>query len=677
MLSKSASVLAMVAVIVLVGVPVEMGRASPSDDHTGATSAADADLAAAGRAAAAPAHSRPVSPSSPDGGTAPGIAGGGPLTDWPQLDVPGAQPNIVVFYLDDTNPAEGRLWNYPARTPAIHDLFLERGVNFPNAIGETALCCPGRASLLTGLHTHNHGVTYNNVRLFNPAEHVGREMKRAGYDTFWIGKYMNHPNRLSAADWSRHGAGWTQLDVFRNAPDAHAHYYYYYDLFTKQGNVHYGKYHSTRMISDRAVLRMRQSSPETPLFMVLSIYNTHGPNIPMPEFRNDPRCAAVAPWKPPNYNEADVSDKPGFVRSLPLLSNRDGWPMKTMCEEMLGVDWLIKRVTDELAAEGRLDNTLLVFTADNGMAWGQHRLGQVKQSPYAEPVPLYMSWPARWGSAPRTIDDIAVNIDLAPTFCDLGGCTLGPYPGGQAHADGVSLLPLLDGTAESTGRDAVLGASYSKRPYTGLRTTPSNPLGRWHYIEYKDGFRELYDLANDPWELDNLAYEASTASLRSQLAARLAQLRREGRGAAKPPRADGTIAFAGSTSFVGNNIYSATAIPDQTRKRSGVSRGSRIDYLVRVQNDGELTGSFNVYAESSGSATMSVRYLYGGKDVTAAVTSGSFTIANLAPTTKATLTVRITVGSTAPLGAKRTVLVRFAAVDNPTQVDVVRAIAVR
>jgi hypothetical protein len=343
---------------------------------------------------------------------------------------------------------------------------------------------------------------------------------------------------------------------------------------------------------------------------------------------------------------------------------------------MYGVDLSIQRIRAELASQGRLENTVFVFAGDNGMGWGQHRMGQKKRAPYATPIPLMVSWPARW-PARRTVSEPVSSIDLAPTFCALGGCELGPFPGGQSSPDGVSLLPLLDGRASTLGRDALLESSFGSASWFGLRTTPRNPLGRWHYIEYKDGFRELYDLTSDRWELENLAYRASTASLRSQLAARLAQLLREGRSAPRPPRADGTIAFAGSTSYAGNNIYSSSPIPDQTRKRTGLARGSRIDYLVRLQNDGEASGSFSVYAESAGSATMSVRYYFAGQDVTTAVTSGSFTVSNLAPTTKVTFVVRVTVSATAPVGAKRTVLVRFAALDNPAQVDVVRAIAVR
>ena len=113
--------------------------------------------------------------------------------------VSAAKPNIIVFYLDDLNPHDGRLWGNPAITPNLHELFVAGGVHLPNAIGETPLCCPGRGGVLTGLHTHNHGVTVNDVRLFNPGEHIGEALRDVGYASHMIGKYFNWSDRLTAA----------------------------------------------------------------------------------------------------------------------------------------------------------------------------------------------------------------------------------------------------------------------------------------------------------------------------------------------------------------------------------------------------------------------------------------------------------------------------------------------
>ncbi len=127
----------------------------------------------------------------------------------------------------------------------------------------------------------------------------------------------------------------------------------------------------------------------------------YSPNRPMSQDIGDPRCANIPPWAPPSFNEADISDKPVAMQALPLLPDADGWPMVTYCEEMLGVDRAVGQVIGELEDEGRLDNTLLVFASDNGMAWGEHRLGQQKVRPYTTPVALHMRWPAGGWESPR------------------------------------------------------------------------------------------------------------------------------------------------------------------------------------------------------------------------------------------------------------------------------------
>jgi N-acetylglucosamine-6-sulfatase len=440
-------------------------------------------------------------------------------------------PNIVVVYIDDAAVHDGRLWNDADVTRTLHERFVARGINFSNAIVENPLCCPARGNLLTGLHTHNNGLNSNHAHKFDPSMHIGRALGDAGYATMYLGKYLNRADLLSADEWATHAAGWTNFDVTKGANGQ----FYDYTLYTKEGDIPFGKYHSTRMIADRFELRSRQVPADQPLFAVLSIYNLHGPNTPMPEFAGDMRCSAMPPWNPPNYNEADMSDKPAFQQTRALLPYPDGWPMVGYCEEMLGVDWAVERVVDELRAQDRLDNTLLVFTADNGMGWGAHRIGQNKRSPHTTPVPLYMSWPARWGRESRTIAEHTSNIDLAPTFCDIAGCTVGPFRSGQAGPDGVSLLPLVDGDVSHLGRDAVFELHTDPgqtRTWTALRTTALHAAGLWHYVEWSTGERELYDLDADPWELENVAGKSEHAALMSELAQRLAQLRAEGRSTA-------------------------------------------------------------------------------------------------------------------------------------------------
>ncbi len=446
-----------------------------------------------------------------------------------------SRPNIVVIYMDDVSPHDGRLWSDPTLTPTLYNYFVARGLHFQNSVGETPLCCPGRAGLLTGLHTHNHGVISNNALLFHPGMNIGKAMKDAGYASMYIGKYLNKNNRLSAAQWTQHGAGWTYLDAIKGWNGA----FYNYTVHTKTGNVRYPTTHSTQMVAERAKMRFQATPAGTPIFAVLSPYNLHKPNVPMPQFANDHRCDSMPRYKPPNYNEADVSDKPPWVQSQPLMTGAKatGWPMVGFCHEMLGIDWLAKQVIDELAVEGRLDNTLLVFTADNGMTWGIHRIGQHKLTPYAAPVPLYMSWKAKWGTDQHEVTDAVSNIDLAPTFCALAGsCHLGPYPTGQTDPDGTSLLPILnDPGGSGLARKGVLESAFNgDRKWHAIRTSPDSDIGFWHYVEWFDGSRELYDLNADPFELTNQASNPAYATVKASLKTKLANLWAEGRTSANP-----------------------------------------------------------------------------------------------------------------------------------------------
>lgn len=585
-----------------------------------------------------------------------------------------SRPNIVVVMVDDLPPHDGRLWNDEVRTPALHEHFVERGRNFTNAIAETPLCCPARSNFLTGLHTHNHGVKINDVHLFNPAVHMGQALKDAGYATMLIGKYMNRNSQLTAEEWAQHGEGWTYLDAIRawNAD------FWDYTVHTKTGNVYYPDTHSTQMIAERAVAHIDATPDSTPVFALLTVYNMHAPNTPLPQFVGSSRCDGIGRWKPENYNEVDVSDKPEYIRNLPLLSETEGWPLRGYCEEILGIDWLVAQVTAELQEEGRLDNTLLVFTSDHGVGWGAHRIAQKKLLPYVTPVPLMMSWPQMWGETRADVNDIVSNIDLAPTFCDLAGpdCTLGPYPGGQQQPDGMSIVPLFEG-ANSLGRPAVLESAWNKeRTWTGLRTTSANDVpGRWHYVEWASGERELYDLQADPFEMDNIAYDGSFADVRGALAQQLAALRLEGvtAGSFRP---DATIALESAGPYKGDNIYRSVPVKRQTQKRIGVQRRTSYDYFVRVENDGATLDTIAVRGSASGTSRMRVSYFVDGTDVTTAVSAGTLQF-NLAPAARSVLTVRVTVGGRAVLGSKKVVLVTASSMSDPSKVDVVRAVAKR
>lgn len=430
------------------------------------------------------------------------------------------RPDIVILYLDDVDPHDGRLWNDPRRTPTLARLFAQGGIEMTHAVAETPLCSPGRASLLTGRHTLNHGVDGNIAGPFDPSVTIGSELQDAGYHTIFVGKYLNGlRSDVPRRRMGDHAAGWDAFDVIYEDNGQ----YRDYDLWTRDGMRRLGRdgaNHSSLVTKRRLVERLRGADEAEPVLAIASVFDLHAPNRPMERYRGDRRCHSIGSWNPPSLG-ADVRGKPAFVRQRRPIG-KDGWPMRRYCEEMLAVDELARAVVREQRQRGRLDDTLFILTADNGVTWGTHRLQQRKGVPYATPIPLVFSWPARWGPDAGQVHELVSNIDLAPTLCAIAGCEMGPFGDGMESADGIDLLPLLDGEVDSLARTVVReqsGPLYEWAPeFWAIRTSAQHPLGRWHYIEYETGEVELYDTAEDPWELTNLAPRQRYSTITTQLA---------------------------------------------------------------------------------------------------------------------------------------------------------------
>ena len=346
----------------------------------------------------------------------------------------------------------------------------------------------------------------------------------------------------------------------------------------------------------------------------------------------------------------------------------------------------LEYVVDALAADGRLDNTLLVFTADNGVAWGAHRLPRQKQQPYTTPVPLYFSFPARWGEEPRRIDSLVSNIDLAPTFCELAGntCHLGPYPDGQEGPDGVSVLPLIDEQPLPPWRHSVLESNFADRKNTipgfvtfrALRTDAGHPLGAWHYVERGEGFIELYDLASDPYELENVAGSLALTGVQEALAIELAALWQEGRAQNDRIRPDALVGKTQAGVFNGSHIYAADASTPQMMRYGGVGRYALRKFWVQSINRSSDLASITFTGQSTGTAAMAVSYWHGGQDVTSAVTGSGLVVPDVRPGNFALLQIRIK-AQAAPRLTSRTAVVTVQRADDPQQLDVIRAVMSR
>jgi arylsulfatase A-like enzyme len=294
--------------------------------------------------------------------------------------------------------------------------------------------------------------------------------------------------------------------------------YYDYVLNENGRGVAYGDApadYSTSVLTAKAVQFLRRV--QQPFFLYFAPLAPHLPATPPPG-----AGTALLPLRrmPPSFNEADVADKPW--RALHARRLRPGAVdflereiVARQIEARQALDRSVRDVVATLKERHLLGSTIILYASDNGFLWGEHRLGG-KVWPYEESirVPLVVRTP--WDVGPRVDDRLVLNIDLASTIAELAEVTPG------LPQDGRSLVPLLRGESPAWRDDFVieyLGRSLLGQggppPYVGIRTR------RYVYVAYANGWRELYDLGRDPWELRNVATDPAHELVRFRLERRL------------------------------------------------------------------------------------------------------------------------------------------------------------
>jgi arylsulfatase A-like enzyme len=442
-----------------------------------------------------------------------------------------ARPNVVVLMTDDQTVESLRVM------PNLLSLVAERGTTFANSFASTPLCCPSRATFLSGQYRHNHGVLDNTppdggYQRFDNTRALPVWLQAAGYWTAHVGKYLNGYGRRRPTEVP---PGWSE---WHGSVDPSTYRYFDFTLNQNGTLVRYRDVYQTDLYKQRALeIIRRRAAEEQPFFLSVAFLAPHtgGPRDPddprgfataSPAPRHRDRFASEPLASPPSFNEADVSDKPAAIRRLRSLTGTDvariteGYRQRL--ESLLAVDEGVGDVVAALAESGELDETLIVFTSDNGFFHGEHRVRSGKVLAY-EPsarVPLVLRGPG----VPRgvVLQQLAANVDLAPTILDATGARPG------RTIDGRSLFPLLADPGRELGRAILLEAP----GYRAVRTR------RYVYIEHiSTRERELYDLRRDPDQLQNLAGSERHAALREALAGRLVELRGcDGRECSRPPR---------------------------------------------------------------------------------------------------------------------------------------------
>ena len=404
-----------------------------------------------------------------------------------------ARPSILLILTDDQTVS------LAGQMPNLRRLIAGRGATFTHAYYNDPLCAPSRATILTGRYAQNTGVLSNSYVAFAAAGDPGRTvavaLHGAGYRTALIGKYLNgYPARAGVEP------GWDEW--FVTLGDARAEYDYVMDDNGRP--VTFGSApqdYRTDVLAERAVGFVERSvAAGAPFYLQLAVTAPHVPAEPPPRYRD--ALPGLAVPRTPAFDEADVSDKPAYVRDRPplgpnLVAALDA-TYRDQARALLAVDDAIGRLVATLGAE-RLADTYVVFTSDNGWMQGEHRIPSGKGLPY-QPVlqmPLFVRGPTVTPGS--RVDALVSNADLAPTFVDWAGTTM------PAAVDGRSFAPLLGGG--SGGRQAepiryvTSGTTDGSRfpSWLGVKST------RYTYVEYADGERELYDDVADPFQLTNIA----------------------------------------------------------------------------------------------------------------------------------------------------------------------------
>ncbi|HUT93379.1 MAG TPA: sulfatase [Thermoguttaceae bacterium] len=443
------------------------------------------------------------------------------------------RPNMVVILVDDLRWDEIGCAGHPfVKTPHV-DRVGREGARFLNAFATTPLCSPVRASLLTGLYAHGHGIRDNTNRSAQSHQLVTfpRTLQSEGYETAFIGKWHmgNDPTPRPGFDYwvSIKGQGETlNPEIYEDGKLARVRGYIT-DVFT-----------------DRA-LRFIERDREKPFLLYLSHKAIH-PNLTQYDDGSisDPSAAVFIPAerhrnlyadapvpRRPNVNDS-LEGKPSLQRKvddLPPLGPETGTSDTTVRNRLrmlAAVDEGLGRLLAALEKSGKLDDTVVVFTSDHGYFNGEHGLSVERRLAYEETIriPLIIRYP-RLVKAGSTPDELVLGIDLAPTFVDLARAK----PTAPMH--GRSLVPLLKGEA-TDWRTSFLVEYYTDTVFPrvldmGYKAVRTDRYKYIHYLQLQ-GMDELYDLESDPYEMKNLIAEQSSWPVLRQMKTELLRLLRDG-----------------------------------------------------------------------------------------------------------------------------------------------------
>ncbi len=455
-------------------------------------------------------------------------------------------PNIVVIVLDDV---DATATPYRDAMPLTQALVADQGLEFTNAFATDPVCCPARATMLTGRYPHNTGVFDNTrpdggfeafVNSGAEADTVATRLDAAGYATGLVGKYFNQYH----LDPTHVPPGWDDWFGLVNG---------YYDGYTYTANrngvvetyLSAPEDYQTDVVSSEALAFMdeREATDDQPFLLWVAPSAPHLPMEPAPRHATNPFTDDPLPVRP-NYDEVDVGDKPTWLRNgippiPPVLEAFLTFDHRDRMGSLLAVDEMIAALFDRLSTNGELADTVVMLVSDNGYNLGSHRLA-AKQAPYDESirVPMFVTGPGIPAGAQSSA--IVTHADVAPTLLDLAGLA-------ASDVDGTSLVPLFEASVSTWRNDFLVefhgtygfaGGTLDTLAQVQAAIAAGKPIfiptfrairsDEWLYVEWYSTAPheyELYDMAADPYQLDNLIatpegssqYASTTAALQARL----------------------------------------------------------------------------------------------------------------------------------------------------------------
>ena len=384
--------------------------------------------------------------------------------------------------------------------PKTQELIFDQGVTFSRGYITMPLCCPSRASILTGMYAHNHGVLDNTMEL--KMDTFVNVLHENGYYTGLVGKYLN----------SWHGEPRPEFDYW--VAYANGETRYNNPRLNVNGTWirHQGQYITDALGNYVQEFLVGASKKHQPYVLIYAANAPHDPVTPAEQDKD--KLQDLPPYRPPSFNEADMSDKPAWMNFQPLFTAKEIAAIDTFRRNqdltLLSLDRAIEKTMNTLAETKMLDQTMVFYLSDNGKHYGEHRLTS-KNTYYEESthVPFAVRYPPLIPD-PYTEDRIVSNIDIAPTLYELAGL---PIP---KTVDGLSLTGLFKpGTAWREG--ILLEGWRTGAEYKAIHTD------QYVYVETVGDIVELYDLKLDPYELTSFGEDPAYQDIREYLKSLLDQ----------------------------------------------------------------------------------------------------------------------------------------------------------